>query len=176
MQKKQTKSESKKPNDPFGAFWGSVDKMNAKKFKRDIKKSSIGRKFGYFVAAVVNLALIWIFRELPEWTNVLNNEFTQNVLWVFNILFVATAVVNVLYIFLDKVWFRAPMQLIISVISFFAWFNLYQIWPFDFTMIADSEFNTIMRGVTIFILVVIGISAISEFFYMLFGLKHREDR
>lgn len=174
MQEKQTKNESKKSDDPFHAFWGGIDKMSAKKFKREVKSSKTGRKFGYFVAAIINLVLLWVFRELPTWTNVLNNQFTQNVLWVFNILFVATAVANVLYIFLDKVWFRAPMQLLLSVISFFAWFNLYQIWPFDFSMIGEPNFNTIMRGVTIFILVMIALSAISEFFYMLFGLRHKE--
>lgn len=177
MDKKDKKNTEKKCEDAFTSFWENIDKASVKKFEHDfeekVENSKFGRKFGYFVTALVNLGLLWLFKSFPDWTDILTNQYTQNVLWVFNILFVSTAIVNVIYLFLDKAWFRAPMQLIIAIITFFAWFNLYQIWPFNFYGSDIQNLDSIMRAIAIFILFIIAISAVSEFFSILFGFKHK---
>ena len=160
--------------DRFSDFWEKIDK-NCKKSGKKPKKTEKSRIPDYIATIIINAVLLWVAHKLPEWTNFLTNSY-QNALWVFNIFFVAAIILNFLFLFLDKIWFRVPMQLILNVIGFFAWFNLYHIYPFDFSHSNIANIDTYVHLGIIFVLVGIGVGTLAEIGRLIYKLIKREER
>ena len=82
---------------------------------------------------VGNIFLIYIANNLLRW-NIphLESSFIA-VLWIFNISFAATIVLNLLFIAVRNMWFRAFGELLLNIISFIAIYSFYRIYPLDFS-------------------------------------------
>jgi hypothetical protein len=166
---------SNKIEDRFSDFWEKIDQNWQKSEKKGKKKHQRSRIPNYIGNIIVNAILLWVFFKLPDWANFLTGAYA-NIVWVFNILFVATMVLNFLFLFFDKIWFRIPMQLVLNIIAFFAWFNLYHIWPFDFSQFHNPNIERWVHIGIIVILVCIAIGIIAEFGRLIYKLIKGEER
>lgn len=121
-----------------------------------------GRRAGYFVAAAVNVAMIFIVHNLlawgwPPW---ITAEW-EDVTGLLTISFVVAALVNLAWIGYGPAWFKSAGNLVQSIISFFVTVRVLQVFPFDFS---PYEFNweAVTRAVLIFALVGVGIAIVVE--------------
>lgn len=96
------------------------------------RHSTTARRFGYLVAAAVNLlflVLVW-----PGWAALpfLTEEFTR-VVGLLSASLVVGAVANLVYVVADPPWVRSLGQLVVSAISLAVTVRLLQVFPFDFS-------------------------------------------
>lgn len=107
------------------------------------QRPSIGmRRFGYVVAIVVNVVLIFLINEWPGWASVpfLTSE-TETVIPIMNAALVISIVVNAVYLISDPRWLRAIGEAVTSAISFIVILVVLRVFPFDF---ADYSFDWAM--------------------------------
>ena len=130
---------------------------------RETKTAAPGKRFGYFLAAVINVALVYVVNNLLAWdvAPFLTNDF-EKVLPIITVSLVATAVANVVYLFYDARWFKSLTQIGLLGISIAATARFYTVFPFDFS---DYEFDwaTIAKVVMIIAIVGAAVGIISEF-------------
>ncbi len=121
-----------------------------------------GRRFGYFVAAAVNVAMIYIVHNVLDWgwPPWITEEW-EDVLGLLTLSFVVAMVINLAWIGYDPAWFKSAGNLVQSIISFFVTVRILQVFPFDFS---PYEFNweTVARAVLIFALVGVSIAIVVE--------------
>ncbi len=127
------------------------------------KSAAPGKQFGYTLAALINLALVYVVHNLLVWdvAPFLTDDF-EKVLPIITVSLVATAVMNVLYLFYDARWFKSFTQIGLLGISIAATARLLQVFPFDFS---DYEFDwaTLVKVVMIIAIVGAAIGVITEF-------------
>ena len=97
------------------------------------------RRFGYVVAVLVNLALLYAVNIWPGWDALpfLTGETTQ-VLTLVNASLVAGAAANGLYVVHDPRWLRAFGEAFTTAIGVVAMVALWRVFPFDF---GDATFD-----------------------------------
>ena len=92
------------------------------------------RRFGYLVAAGVNVLIFYLANVSPGWQAVpFLTDGVEQVLGLFNLSLAAGAVANLLFVLYDGAWFRAAWDLVLSVISLALSLEVYQVFPFDFS-------------------------------------------
>ena len=98
-----------------------------------------GRKFGYLVAALVNLFLLWIANHLLEWAwpAFLTAEW-NDLLPLVRFSLWATVAVNVLWMLHDPAWFRHLAQAGLNAVTLVVIIETWQIFPFDFSGYANG--------------------------------------
>lgn len=99
------------------------------------KRPSPGaRRFGYAVAIVVNVLLIFAINEWPGWEQVtfLTDETTQ-VIPLVNAALVISIVANAIYLIADPRWLRALGEAVNAAVSFVVILVVFNVWPFDFS-------------------------------------------
>lgn len=133
--------------------------------KEKIKKhDNRGTKaVGYIASIAVNIALVYIFNNLPSW-HWLKESFVVP-LWIFNLSFVATILVNILYLTYDKKWFISLCQIPLNIISIIAIYTLYIIFPFS---VNDQIAKNIHLAIIV-VMVCIGIALITELIKFLYN-------
>jgi hypothetical protein len=94
---------------------------------------SSARQFGYIVAIIVNLVLLYVVNNLLNWhlpyiSNVLTPAFA-NCLWAINLSLSVSIFINFLFLAFDPRWFRHLMQVIQSVFGLISVFIFYSIFP-----------------------------------------------
>lgn len=91
------------------------------------------RRFGYVVAALVNLVLLYAVNAWPGWEVLpfLTAETTQ-VLTLVNASLVAGAAANALYLVRDPRWLRSFGEAFTTAIGVAAMVALWRVFPFDF--------------------------------------------
>ena len=92
------------------------------------------RKSGYVVAVAVNLIILILVNDRPGWRELpfLTADFA-GILWLINLSIVASAVVNLAYLWYDPSWFRSVCQIGVTAIGLAAAIRLWQVFPFDFS-------------------------------------------
>ena len=98
------------------------------------RHSTTARRFGYLVAAAVNLLLLFLVLVWPGWAALpfLTEEFTQ-VVGLLSASLVVGAVANLVCVVADPPWVRSLGQLVVSAFSLAVTFRLLQVFPFDFS-------------------------------------------
>lgn len=116
------------------------------------RRSGAGRRIGYLVAVVVNVALWYLANVRPGWQAVpfLTGE-TEQVLGTFNLAVVVGAVSNALYVLWDPPRLRALGDLVGAVVGLVLTVRLYGVFPFDFSDL-PYDLTTLVR-----VLLVVGI-------------------
>jgi hypothetical protein len=127
------------------------------------KPTPTGTRFGYVLAAAINLALVYVVHNLLTWdvAPFLTNDFDR-VAPIITVSLVATAVFNVIYVFYDPAWFKSLTQIGTLAISIAATARMYQVFPFDFSAY-DFDWETLAKVVMIIAIVGAGIAIITEF-------------
>lgn len=115
--------------DSEGATAASPDAAHAK----GATVAEAGRRFGYFVAAVVNGALLYVANNLLEWDvfTFLTQDFNL-VLPAINVSLWVTLIVNVVRIFYAPRWFVSITEILSLIFSLYATVRLWQVFPFNF--------------------------------------------
>jgi len=91
------------------------------------------RRFGYVVAAAINLVFLFVVNVSPGWQSLgFLTDRTQEVLWLVNAMLVASVVVNLLYGGYDPPWFRALGDVVTTSIGLASMILIWQVFPFAF--------------------------------------------
>lgn len=96
--------------------------------------SLVARKFGYFVAVMVNVVMLVLVNAVPGWRVLpfLTEDFVS-LLWLVNLSMVASAFVNVAYLAYEAAWFKSVSQIGVTAIGLLAAIRTWQVFPFDFS-------------------------------------------
>jgi hypothetical protein len=97
------------------------------------------RRFGYFVAIVLNGTMLWVAHQLLGWgwPDFLTGDFVQ-VLWLLSASFVAGMVVNAGFLFDDRGRFRALGDLVTAVFGLLVSLRVWNVFPFEFSGYAND--------------------------------------
>jgi len=135
-----------------------------------------GRRFGYAIAVLVNLLMLFVTNNILEWgwLPFLTEDFTQVIPWI-NFSLVASIVANVIYQFNDDAVIKAGGQLVTNAISIFVTYQILRVFPFDFS---NYGFNweIATRVVLILAMVGAGIGAFAEAVKLLQATRDTERR
>lgn len=97
-------------------------------------RMNAGRRFGYSVAVVVNLVMLFVVQSILEWgwLPFLTEEFRGLVPWI-SLSLVAAIVANFIYQFNDEPIVRSIGQIFVNLISLYATYQIFLVFPFDFS-------------------------------------------
>ena len=100
-------------------------------------ESGWARLVGYLAAAIANGILLVIVNGRPGWRELsFLTEELVDILWLINLSWVASVVVNVVYLWFDPSWFKSACQVGVSAIGLAAAIRTLQVFPFDFSAYA----------------------------------------
>jgi hypothetical protein len=124
--------------------------------------STPGKRFGYFIGAAINVALIYVVQNLVawDWFSWLTEDFNK-VVPIITASLVVSAAANLLYILYDVKWFKSLTQLGVLGIGLAATIRFYQVFPFDFSAY-EFQWETVAKVVLILGIVGSGIGIIVE--------------
>lgn len=122
------------------------------------------RRFGYTVAVVVNLALLFALNRSPGWDVLpfLSDETTAVLGWV-NASLAAGAVANLVYAAHDPTWLRAAGEALTTSIGIVAIVRIWQVYPFT-PDVTGSTWDLVVRTVLAFALVGSVIAVVTALF------------
>ena len=137
-----------------------MDNLSAKCHKKE--KNS--KKSEYIAAIIVNIILLYIFNNLPNWhvyfiTNVLNE-----ILWVINIAITAAILGNIILLVFNPEWFRRIIKIILNIFAITAVYSIYSIFPFNFNSFL-IEWSVVIA--LIFIMIGIAVATIIGLFFLI---------
>lgn len=114
---------------------------------RPTRPSPVARRFGYTVAVVVDLALLFVLNQSPGWDVLpfLSDETTEVLGWV-NASLLAGAVANLVYVTHDPVWLRAAGEALTTSIGIVAIVRIWQVYPFT-ADVTGSTWDLVARTV-----------------------------
>lgn len=101
------------------------------------RHSPSARRFGYVVAILVNLVLLYLVNVWPGWQALgfLTADTELVIDWV-NLSFGVAIVINAVYVFRDPLWLKALGDAMSAAVSFVVTLALLQTFPFDFSAYA----------------------------------------
>lgn len=90
------------------------------------------RVVGYVVAAVVNVAFIWLVKVAPgwRWLPILSDDFSQ-VVGLLTFSFVVSVVVNLVYVAFDPPWMKHLGEALTASIAAVVMLQVVVVFPFD---------------------------------------------
>lgn len=129
-----------------------------------------GRRFGYVVAAAVNLVMLWIAHHLLVWgwPAFLTSAF-EELLPLVSLSLVATAVVNLIWVCYDPEWLRHVGQIVVNLISLVVAVRTWQVFPFDFSAYS-SAWEGVVRVILVLCIVGTAIATVVEFVRLVIGV------
>ena len=136
--------------------------MTSTDIEIDPELKRVGRRFGYGVAVVVNVVMLFVTNNILEWgwLPFLTDDFAEVVPWIsFSLL--ASIVANVVYMFDDDTVIKAGGQIAVNLISVVVTYQILRVFPFDFSNY-DFNWGIVTRVVLILAMVGAGIGAIAE--------------
>jgi hypothetical protein len=123
---------------------------------------SAGRRLGYAIAVVINVAGLIIVQNILDWgwLPFLTDEFVEVVPWI-SFSLVLSIVANLIYQFNDTPIVKSMGQILINLVGIFVTFQVWQVYPFDFSAY-QFDWDLITRIVLILAIVGSGIGALTE--------------
>ena len=120
------------------------------------------RRFGYVVAVLVNIVLLFVVNNLLAWgvPGFLTEDF-NTVLPIVNVSLVASAIVNVVYLVNDDRWFKSLSQAGLAAISLVVAIRTLTVFPFDFARY-DFDWALVTRTILVFVIVALSIAIVAE--------------
>lgn len=127
-----------------------------------VRVTRAARRFGYTLAALINLAMLFVANHLLEWgwPPWLTGEF-ERVLPLLSVSLVVAAAWNVAWIAYDAAWFKSIGNIVQASISWFVTLRLLQVFPFDFSAY-DVDWATVTRGILVLALLGVSIGLVAE--------------
>jgi hypothetical protein len=118
------------------------------------------RRFGYGVAALVNVIVLVILNNILEWGWFawLTEDF-ETLLPIINLSLVASIVVNLAYILYDAKWFKALCEAGLVTISLVVAIRTWRVFPFDFSAYSFN-WEAVTRAILVFAIIGMSIALI----------------
>ena len=140
----------------------------------DLKRA--GRRFGYGVAIAVNLAMLIGVQYILEWgwLAFLTDEFAGLVPWI-SFGLATTIVANLVYEFNDTPVVKSTGQLLANLISIFVTFEVYLVFPFDFSG-STFSWDVVMRVLLVLAMVGAGVGVLVEAVKLASNGSRQEER
>lgn len=129
-----------------------------------------GRRVGYVVAIIINAIGLYIVRNMLDWDiSFVTSDFAK-VEGIIASSLVATIVVNALFIFYDRRWFKGLGEALSQAVSIVATVRLLGVFPFDFSG-WDGPWELVARAVLILAIIGTAISILGSVRNMVLGLR-----
>lgn len=136
--------------------------MSTTHFHVPVEVKQFGRRTGYVVAILINLAFWLVVVNALEWGVFpwLTDDFSTVVPWIGSTL-AATAALNLVYMFKDTQPLRSLGQIVINLIAIVATSQVFRVFPFDFSPYG-FDWEVLARLVLVLAMVGAGIGVIAE--------------
>jgi hypothetical protein len=101
--------------------------------ERTNRPGIVARRFGYAVAVLVNLTVLYVLNIRPGWQtfSFLTSD-TPHVLMLVNISMLAGIAANAVYFITDRSWVKPLGDLATTAIAIAVLIRIWQVFPFDF--------------------------------------------
>jgi len=129
------------------------------RLKEWVQREKEPSRASFVVAIIVNLILIYIVNQVPNWDISFITSSWSETLWILNLSLVVTIIGNFLFLFYHRQWFLSLAQIVMNVFVFWAVLTLYNVFPFTFS---QSYMVFVTWLVLILIMVGVFISIIVE--------------
>jgi hypothetical protein len=129
------------------------------------------RIIDHAVSIVVSIILLFIFNSLLSWRIPFLTDSYIKCLWAIDLSIGSTIIVNFVFLFYEKEWFRHLMHLFLDIFAMIAAYTIYSVFPFSFTAKVWQNTTNI---VLIVIIVVTGFSIIYEIIKTILALKFKK--
>ncbi len=123
------------------------------------------------VSIVVSIILLFIFNSLLSWRIPFLTDSYIKCLWAIDLSIGSTIIVNFVFLFYEKEWFRHLMHLFLDIFAMIAAYTIYSVFPFSFT---EKVWQNTAKIVLIVIIVVTGFSIIYEIIKTILALKFKK--
>jgi hypothetical protein len=135
-----------------------------------------GRRFGYGVAVVINVAMLIVVQQILGWgwLPFLTDEFAEVVPWI-SMSLIASIVANLVYQFNDTTTVKSTGQILVNLISIFVTLQMLLVFPFDFSAYTFS-WEIVVRVVLILAMLGAGIGALTEVIKLVSGEPDKERK
>lgn len=136
--------------------------MSTTHFQVPANVKQFGRRTGYVVAILVNLALLLVVVNLLEWNLLpwLTDDFSTVVPWI-GFSLVATVALNFAYLFEDSRPLRSLGQIVLNLISIVVTSQVFRVFPFDFSQYSFN-WEVVARLLLVLAMVGAGVGVITE--------------
>jgi len=121
-----------------------------------------GRRFGYGVAIVINIAMLIVVQNIVAWgwLPFLTDEFAEVVPWI-SLSLSISILANIIYELNDSPPVKSAGQVVVNVISVLVTYQIFTVFPFDFSTYS-FDWGVVIRIVLILAMVGAGIGAATE--------------
>jgi len=127
------------------------------------------------IALALDVLIWYLLNQCYTRVTVLTEDFSV-VLWLANVALYISMVGHVLRILYNAKWFKNLVKLVGDVAIFFAFYNLYILFPFDFTKIdLISNPESMVRTAVIVLLMLTGLSIVLHAVKFLQGVVRGEE-
>ena len=108
--------------------------MSTTHFQIPAEVKQIGRRTGYAVAVLVNVALWYVIANVLQWGILpwLTDDFATVVPWI-GFSLAATVALNLVYLFKDAQPFKSMGQITVNLINIVVTSQVFRVFPFDFS-------------------------------------------
>lgn len=136
----------------------------------------VGRKGGYVIAALVNLAGLFIVQNILGWGILafLTEDFRRIVPWISFSLTVSIAA-NLIFLANDEQPLKSTFQIGLNLISLLVTYQLIQVFPFDYSAYA-FDWETVTKVVLILAMIGSAIGVVVEALKLASGGRTRERK
>jgi len=120
--------------DPYRGFMSQIQQQAAKPPAAPAgRPRPPGRRVGYFIAVVVNAALLFVLNGQPGWQDLpFLTSATSQVLGLVNLSLAVGLAVNLVYLAYDPPWLKSLGDLLTAGIGLAVAIRLWQVFPFAF--------------------------------------------
>lgn len=136
--------------------------MSTTHFQVPANVKQFGRRTGYAVTVLLDLALLFVLINLLEWDVFpwLTDDFSTVVPWI-GFSLVAAVALNLVYLFEDSQSLRSVGQIVLNLISIIVISQVFRVFPFDFSQYSFN-WEVVVRLLLALAMVAAGIGVIAE--------------
>ncbi len=146
--------------------------------REEVQRKRAARKFGYVVAIVVNLILMYVFNNLLRWdwrgfwgpSGVLTWPIITprwaDILWALNLSISVSIFSYVLLLVYDPLWLRRLAEIIRNLFGILVLYTLYAVFPFD---LGYDMVDKIVRWALLLAILGTVLGTVIQFFKMVTG-------
>jgi hypothetical protein len=136
------------------------DLGNKKEKKRPGKGARI---FGYIVAIIINLAILFVVNNLLNWNvSFVTGELNDSIYYI-SLSIIITSIANFIFIFYDGERFKNGVEIFSNIFSFIAAYMMFMNYPFDLNVIFNFNIDLIAQACLVLAMVGIAIATVVNF-------------
>jgi hypothetical protein len=129
------------------------------------------KQIDHVVSVIVSIILLMVFNTLPVWNIPFLTGSYIKCLWAIDLSIGSTIIVNFVFLFYEKEWFRHFMQIFLDIFALIAAIVLYYVFPFSFS---SKVWENTASIALIIIMVITGISIVYEISKTILSIKFKK--